>query len=99
MPGYPWLNSQTVDPELVTKKLRVLQLLGDPYTDEQIASAAAEVDGETVELDRRWRRAFGLRHQTDDTATVSGTSSIRLLSAHCAPNKPRVDASPTRLPR
>ena len=47
MPGYPWLNERTVDPELVTKKLRALQMLGDPDTDEQIASAAAEVDGRT----------------------------------------------------
>ena len=47
MPGYPWLNERTVDPELVTKKLRALQMLGDPYTDEPIASAAAEVDGRT----------------------------------------------------
>ena len=47
MPGYPWLNERTVDPELVTKKLLALQMLGDPYTDEQIASAAAEVDGRT----------------------------------------------------
>ena len=47
MPGYPWLNERTVDPALVTKKLRALQRLGDPDTDEQIASAAAEVDGRT----------------------------------------------------
>ena len=47
MPGYPWLNEQMVDPELVTAKLRTLKLLGDPYTDEQIAGAAAEVDGRT----------------------------------------------------
>ncbi|NOR37857.1 MAG: cytochrome-c oxidase, cbb3-type subunit II, partial [Woeseiaceae bacterium] len=37
-------------PELVTAKLRVLRLLGDPYTDEQVASAASEVEGRT-ELD------------------------------------------------
>ena len=47
MPGYPWLNEHMVDPELVTAKLRTLKLLGDPYTDEQIAGAAAEVDGRT----------------------------------------------------
>jgi cytochrome c oxidase cbb3-type subunit 2 len=47
MPGYPWLNEKMVDPELVTAKLRTLKLLGDPYTDEQIAGAAAEVDGRT----------------------------------------------------
>ena len=47
MPGFPWLEDRMVDPELVTVKLRRLQLLGDPYTDEQIAAAAAEVEGKT----------------------------------------------------
>ena len=47
MPGYPWLNEQMVDPELVTAKLRTLKMLGDPYTDEQIEGAAAQVDGMT----------------------------------------------------
>jgi cytochrome c oxidase cbb3-type subunit 2 len=47
MPGYPWLNENTVDPELVTSKLRTLKLLGDPYTDAQIEGAAAEVEGKT----------------------------------------------------
>ena len=47
MPGYPWLNEREVDPELVTAKLKTLQLLGDPYTDEQIAAAAAAVEGKS----------------------------------------------------
>ena len=47
MPGYPWLNERQVDPQLVTKKLKTLRLLGDPYTDEQIAGAAAAVEGRT----------------------------------------------------
>jgi len=47
MPGYPWLNERLVDPGLVTKKLKTLRFLGDPYTDEQIAGAAAAVEGKT----------------------------------------------------
>jgi len=47
MPAYPWLAENTVDGELITKKLQTLQFLGDPYTDEQIAGAAAAVDGRT----------------------------------------------------
>jgi cytochrome c oxidase cbb3-type subunit 2 len=47
MPAYPWLEQNQVDPELVTAKLRVLRLLGDPYTDEQIAAASAAVEGRT----------------------------------------------------
>jgi cytochrome c oxidase cbb3-type subunit 2 len=47
MPGYPWLADRLVDPALITSKLETLQFLGDPYTDEQIAAAAAEVEGKT----------------------------------------------------
>ena len=47
MPAYPWLAERTVDPELLTTKLRTLKFLGDPYTDEQIAGAAAAVEGKT----------------------------------------------------
>ncbi|MDH4055257.1 MAG: cytochrome-c oxidase, cbb3-type subunit II [Gammaproteobacteria bacterium] len=45
MPGYPWLAEAQVDGELITKKMRTLKFLGDPYTDEQIAGAAAAVEG------------------------------------------------------
>jgi len=45
MPGYPWLAENLVDPELITTKLKALRTLGDPYTDEQIAGAAAAVQG------------------------------------------------------
>jgi len=50
MPAYPWLAEREIDPEIVTRKLKALRLLGDPYTDEQIGSAADEVGGKT-ELD------------------------------------------------
>jgi cytochrome c oxidase cbb3-type subunit 2 len=47
MPGYPWLAENTIDGDLITAKLKALQFLGDPYTDEQIASAADEVEGKS----------------------------------------------------
>jgi len=47
MPGYPWLEAAMVDPDLITRKLRTLQFLGDPYTDDDIAAAAAAVAGKT----------------------------------------------------
>ena len=50
MPAYPWLEQNQLDPDLITAKMRALRMLGDPYTDEQIAGAAAEVEGKT-ELD------------------------------------------------
>ena len=50
MPAFPWLAENMVDPGLVEKKMRRLQLLGDPYSDAQIDAAAATVTGKS-ELD------------------------------------------------
>jgi len=50
MPGYPWLAKATVDGGLVAKKMGVLRMEGVPYTDADIAGAAAAVEGKT-ELD------------------------------------------------
>jgi cytochrome c oxidase cbb3-type subunit 2 len=47
MPGYPWLAEATIDGELVQKKMKVLQTLGDPYSEEEIAAAADAVNGVT----------------------------------------------------
>jgi len=47
MPGYPWLAEAQVDPELIQKKMRSLQKLGDPYSDEEIEAAAALVTGKS----------------------------------------------------
>ncbi|GMU54654.1 MAG: hypothetical protein AMXMBFR33_38000 [Candidatus Xenobia bacterium] len=40
MPAYPWLFTQQVDHSLVPAKMRALQRLGVPYTDEEIANYA-----------------------------------------------------------
>ena len=50
MPGYPFLAEAPVDPAAVARNMRALQTLGDPYTDEEIAGAAAAVAGKS-ELD------------------------------------------------
>lgn len=47
MPSYRWLADANVDGELITAKLRALRMLGDPYTDADVAAAAAAVAGKT----------------------------------------------------
>jgi cytochrome c oxidase cbb3-type subunit 2 len=47
MPGYPWLLESTVDGELIQRKMKVLQTLGDPYSDAEIQAAAEAVAGKT----------------------------------------------------
>ena len=50
MPGFPWLAKATIDGELTQRKLKVLRMLGTPYTDADIAGAPAAVKDKT-ELD------------------------------------------------
>ena len=45
MPAYAWLADRMVDGELVQKKMRVLNTLGDPYSEEDIAAAPGVVAG------------------------------------------------------
>lgn len=50
MPNYPWLAKATVDPGHTQAVMRVMTMLGVPYTQDDIASAAEEVKGKS-ELD------------------------------------------------
>jgi cytochrome c oxidase cbb3-type subunit 2 len=50
MPGYPWLEKNLLDTSKTRAKLLTLRRLGVPYTEEDIASADAQVAGKS-ELD------------------------------------------------
>lgn len=45
MPAFPWLFSNTIDSSLTATKMERLRTVGVPYTDEDIAGAAAAVEG------------------------------------------------------
>ncbi|SDG83275.1 cytochrome c oxidase cbb3-type subunit 2 [Pseudomonas flavescens] len=47
MPAYPWLVENTLDGKDTAAKLKAMRLLGVPYSDEDIAGAAAAVKGKT----------------------------------------------------
>ncbi len=47
MPGFPWLEKNFIDGKITTTKLKRLRMLGDPYTDEQVANAESMVEGKT----------------------------------------------------
>jgi cytochrome c oxidase cbb3-type subunit II len=47
MPGYPWLANRTLDGKHTARKLQVMRTLGVPYSDEDIANAAAQVTGKS----------------------------------------------------
>lgn len=50
MPAFAWLAEADIDEKKMAKKLQVLQRLGVPYTDDDIANVADSINGKT-ELD------------------------------------------------
>jgi len=61
MPAYGWLADRPVDGQLLQKKMRALNTLGDPYSEEDIAAAPAVVEGKN-ELDAVVAYLQGLGH-------------------------------------
>jgi len=47
MPNYPWLSQNKLVPEDVIPKMRALQRINVPYTDEQINQGPSELVGKT----------------------------------------------------
>lgn len=47
MPGYPWLADKPVDIKQTVESMKVLKMLGHPYSDEDIANAAASLTDKT----------------------------------------------------
>ena len=49
MPGFPWLAKNQLDPSLIQRKMRVLNMFGPgtPYSAEDIQNAPAELEGKT----------------------------------------------------
>lgn len=45
MPGFPWLEDGELDPEAVAASMRVLRILGHPYSDEEIAGVGQALEG------------------------------------------------------
>ena len=47
MPNYPWLDDAKIDGAGIQARMKAMRTLGVPYTDEDIAAAATEVNGKT----------------------------------------------------
>ena len=82
MPGFPWLADAAVDGDLIAKKMQRLRMLGDPYSDADIAGVDAAVDGKS-ELDAvvAYLQALGTH---GPKLGADGTSGINSTGA----NKP-----------
>ncbi|BCY29261.1 cytochrome-c oxidase, cbb3-type subunit I [Flavobacterium okayamense] len=52
MPGYKWMyDNKPMDFSLIQKKMEVMQTLGVPYTDEEIANAMKSIDAQASQIE------------------------------------------------
>jgi len=47
MPGYPWLATEKLDPQSIVPKMRAMQRLNVPYTEQDIKDAPAQLADKT----------------------------------------------------
>ncbi len=75
MPAYPWLAERMVDGRRIQRHMRALKRLGDPYTDEEIEAAPAQLAGKT-ELDAMiaYLQALGTEWTGQRAPLVEGDS-------------------------
>lgn len=81
MPAYPWLEKEPLDANDVMARMRTLRLLGDPYTDADIASAPQALADKTA-LDAlvAYLQGLGVSNEpavtSDVAASASGTTGL-----------------------
>ncbi len=80
MPAYPWLYKNKTDMDSLSKKLRVMQQLGVPYTDEQVQNA--------VELAETQAKGIATTLETQGVPKVSDSKEIIALIAYLQTLKP-----------
>ena len=79
MPSYSWLGDKLVDGALTTQKMQALRALGDPYSDEEIAGAAAAVTGKT-ELDAVIAYLQGLGRHAPKAPAVANAANEKIAT-------------------
>ena len=47
MPGYPWLETNELDADLIKQKMKVMKTMGVPYADKEIDEAPAQLADKT----------------------------------------------------
>ncbi|HEY0233324.1 MAG TPA: cytochrome-c oxidase, cbb3-type subunit II [Dokdonella sp.] len=70
MPGYPWLSQSLLDPAQVERSMRTLRMLGDPYSDADIAGARAAATGHT-EMEAIIAYLQGLGVDNEETSSAA----------------------------
>lgn len=81
MPAYPWLVTAPIDGSDIAARMRALRMLGDPYTDADIAAAAEAVDGKT-ELDAlvAYLQGLGIAREPQLARTAASASEMSVGS-------------------
>ncbi|SHJ61715.1 cytochrome-c oxidase, cbb3-type subunit I [Flavobacterium haoranii] len=53
MPGYKWMYAnEAMDHSLIEKKMQVMQTLGVPYTDEEVANAMQSIEAQSSQIEK-----------------------------------------------
>jgi cytochrome c oxidase cbb3-type subunit I/II len=72
MPSYPWLIDNKLDYSDIRKKMDVMQTLGVPYTEDEIAKAEEDLEKQAKEIQKRLNDAsFATSYDTEIIALIA----------------------------
>ena len=95
MPGFPWLAEAQLDPNEIVQKMKVLRMLGDPYTDEDIAKAGDAVTGQTeLEALVAYLQGLGVDNEPVEPATAAADPTAAATDADTSAATPDDTAAP-----
>lgn len=80
MPGYPWMLKNKLDTSLTKKKMKVLQQLGTPYSQEEIDGAKEALQKQAEEIVGRLR-AEKVEDAQSDTEIVALIAYLQKLGS------------------
>jgi cytochrome c oxidase cbb3-type subunit I/II len=76
MPGYKWMIKNEVDKTAIQSKMQVMQKLGVPYSDEEVANALVHWDKQATQIEENLMKNKDIRKSFEEQKAAQGADFI-----------------------
>ena len=76
MPGYKWVIRNTLDTSTTQEKMKVMQQLGVPYTDEEVENAYKTMEEQAVKIETNLMKNEDIKKSFDEQKATSGAAFV-----------------------
>lgn len=76
MPGYKWIIRNTLDTSKTQEKMKVMQQLGVPYTDEEVKNAYKIMDEQASKIEANLMKNNDIKKSFDEQKATTGNEFV-----------------------